>query len=132
MFDIASTEFLLVLLVALVVIGPKDLPKLLRFVGHWVAKARGVMAQFRSGIDDFVRESELKEMEEKWKQQNDHIMREFPSPPPADEPYADGDMMPGDSAEMSADQPSSQLPPQPPSAKAPRKRKPAKTAVKPV
>ena len=36
MFDIASSELLLVALVALVVIGPKDLPKAMRFVGHWV------------------------------------------------------------------------------------------------
>ena len=36
MFDIASTELLLVMLIALVVIGPKDLPKVLRFVGNWV------------------------------------------------------------------------------------------------
>lgn len=78
MFDIASTELLLVILIALVVIGPKDLPKVLRFVGNWVGKARSVMAQFRSGFDEMVRESELKEMEEKWKAQNDAIMRDHP------------------------------------------------------
>lgn len=89
MFDVASSEFLIVVLVALVVIGPKDLPKLLRFIGKWTAKARAVMAQFRSGIDQMVRESELKEMEEKWKQQNDHIMREFPPADPLSEAYAD-------------------------------------------
>jgi sec-independent protein translocase protein TatB len=88
MFDIASSEFLLVVLVALLVIGPKDLPKVLRVVGKWVGKARGVAAQFRSGFDEMVRESELQELEKKWKAENDRIMREHPSDP-ANDPRAD-------------------------------------------
>jgi sec-independent protein translocase protein TatB len=79
MFDIASSEFLLVMLVALLVIGPKDLPKVLRVVGKWVGKARGVAAQFRSGFDEMVRQSELEEMEQKWKAENERIMREHPA-----------------------------------------------------
>lgn len=88
MFDIASSEFLLVVLVALLVIGPKDLPKVLRVVGKWVGKARGVAAQFRSGFDEMVRESELQELEKKWKAENDRIMREHPSDQ-ANDPRAD-------------------------------------------
>jgi sec-independent protein translocase protein TatB len=84
MFDIASSEFLLVVLVALLVIGPKDLPKVLRVVGKWVGKARGVAAQFRSGFDEMVRQSELEEMEKKWKAENERIMREYPADPRAD------------------------------------------------
>ncbi len=79
MFDIASTELLLVMLVALLVIGPKDLPRVLRVVGQWVGKARGVAAQFRSGFDEMVRQSELEEMEKKWKAENERIMREHPA-----------------------------------------------------
>ena len=45
MFDVGRTELLLVVVVALVVIGPKDLPKAMRFVGKWVAKARGMKVQ---------------------------------------------------------------------------------------
>lgn len=78
MFDIASTEFILVLLVALVVIGPKDLPRVLRVVGNLVGKARGVVTQVKSGFDDMVRESELNDLEKKWAEENDRIMREFP------------------------------------------------------
>lgn len=81
MFDIASSEFMLVVLVALLVIGPKDLPKVLRVVGKWVGKARGVAAQFRSGFDEMVRQSELEEMEKKWQAENDRIMRDYPSQP---------------------------------------------------
>jgi sec-independent protein translocase protein TatB len=101
MFDIASSEFLLVVLVALLVIGPKDLPKVLRVVGKWVGKARGVAAQFRSGFDEMVRESELQELEKKWKAENDRIMREHPSEPAAD-PRAEvvGDMPPPSQPEL--------------------------------
>jgi len=78
MLDVAPTELLLVAIVALLVIGPKDLPKAMRFVGHWVGKARGVARQFRAGFDTMVRESELAEMEKKWAEENARIMREHP------------------------------------------------------
>lgn len=83
MLDIAPTELLLVAIVALLVIGPKDLPKAMRFVGHWVGKARGVARQFRSGFDTMVREAELAEMEQKWAEENARIMREHPADPSA-------------------------------------------------
>lgn len=88
MFDIAPTELLLVAIVALLVIGPKDLPKAMRFVGQWVGRARGVARQFRSGFDAMVREAELAEMEKKWAEENARIMREFPSDPLAPTPPA--------------------------------------------
>ncbi len=67
MFDVAPTELLLVVVVALVVIGPKDLPKAMRFVGKWVAKARGMARHFRSGLDTMMREAELEELEKQWR-----------------------------------------------------------------
>ncbi|RZM31517.1 MAG: twin-arginine translocase subunit TatB [Sphingomonas sp.] len=78
MFDIAPSELLLVAFVALIVIGPKDLPKALRVVGYWVGKARGVARQFRQGFDSMVREAELEEMEKRWAAENERIMREHP------------------------------------------------------
>lgn len=81
MFDVASSEFLLVMLVALVVIGPKDLPRVLSAVGKWVGKARAVAAQFRSGFDEMVRESELADLEKKWKAENERIMQAHPADP---------------------------------------------------
>ncbi|MBL9071184.1 MAG: twin-arginine translocase subunit TatB [Sphingopyxis sp.] len=78
MFDVAPTELLLVIVVALVVIGPKDLPKAMRFVGKWVGKARGMARHFRAGLDTMMREAELEELEKQWRAQNDAIMREFP------------------------------------------------------
>ena len=98
MFGIDSSEFLLVALVALVVIGPKDLPKAMRVLGYWVGRARAVGRQFRAGFDEMVREAELEEMEKKWKAENERIMREHPFVPPppalpdhAAEHRADGD-----------------------------------------
>jgi len=74
MLDVAPTELLLVAVVALVVIGPKDLPKAMRVVGHWVGRARGVARHFRSGFDEMVRQAELEEMEKKWAAENARIM----------------------------------------------------------
>ena len=78
MLDVAPQELLLVGIVALLVIGPKDLPKAMRFVGHWVGKARGVARQFRSGFDTMVREAELAELEKQWAAENARIMAEHP------------------------------------------------------
>ena len=57
MLDFNFTEMGVVAMVALLVIGPKDLPKALRVLGYWVGKARGVARQFRSGFDEMVREA---------------------------------------------------------------------------
>jgi sec-independent protein translocase protein TatB len=93
MFDIASTELLLVAVVALLVIGPKDLPRAMRFVGNWIAKARGVARHFRSGLDEMIRQAELEEMEKKWAAENERIMREHSAQQAADPPI-EGEMIP--------------------------------------
>ena len=82
MFDIAPSELILVGAVALVVIGPKDLPRAMRFVGQWVGRARGMARHFRSGIDEIIRQAELEEMQKKWAAENARIMAEHPTPPP--------------------------------------------------
>ena len=78
MFDIGPTELLLIVVVAVIVIGPKDLPVALRTAGRWIARMRKVSGQFRSGFEAMVREAEKQELEEKWKAQNERIMREHP------------------------------------------------------
>ena len=98
MFDIAPTEFLIVAIVALVVIGPKELPRVMRTVGQWVGRARGMARHFRSGIDTMMREAELEEMEKKWREENERIMREHPMlPEPRDPPDFDDPAMAPDS-----------------------------------
>lgn len=62
MFDIGWSELMLIGLVALVVIGPKDLPKAIYGVGKWVRKARLVAREFQSHVDDMMREAELDDL----------------------------------------------------------------------
>ena len=77
MLDFNAPEFLVVAIVALLVIGPKDLPKAMRVIGKWVGKARGVARQFRSGIDTMMRESELAEMEKQWAAENESYIWQY-------------------------------------------------------
>ena len=78
MFGINYSELLVIALVALVVIGPKDLPRVMRQVGRWIGKAQAMARHFRSGIDTMIRESELEEMEKKWREENERIMQLHP------------------------------------------------------
>lgn len=80
MFDVGAPELLVIAIVAIVVVGPKDLPRLLRTVGQWVGKARRATQHFRSGIDAMIREAELEEMQKKWDAENAAIMRAHPMP----------------------------------------------------
>jgi sec-independent protein translocase protein TatB len=59
MFDIGWDEMALIAVVSLIVIGPKDLPVVLRQVGRWTRKAREMAADFQHGVDEMVRDSEL-------------------------------------------------------------------------
>ena len=76
MFDIAPSELMIVAIVAIVFIGPKDLPRVMRVVGQWIGKGRAMARHFRGAVDEMIRESELQEMEQKWKAENERIMRE--------------------------------------------------------
>ena len=96
MFGIDSGELLIIAVVALVVIGPKDLPRVMRTLGNFIGRARGMARHFRSGIDTMIREAELEEMEKKWRDENERIMREHPMLPSAANPphYDDPAMQP--------------------------------------
>ena len=59
MFDIGWQELFIVAVLALLVIGPKDLPRALRTMGKWVRKARALARDFQGGLDDVMREAEL-------------------------------------------------------------------------
>ena len=85
MFDIGASELLMIVIVAVVVIGPKDMPMALRTAGRWIGKMRRVSNHFRAGIDAMVREAELEEMERKWREQNEAIMKSTPQLPSVEE-----------------------------------------------
>ena len=76
--DIDPSEFLLTAIVAVVVIGPKDLPRAMRVAGKWLGKMRRVSGHFRSGLETMIREAELEDMEKKWREQNEAIMKASP------------------------------------------------------
>lgn len=65
MLDIGWTEMLVIAAVAIVVIGPKDLPRALRTAGQFIGKARGLARDFQRHVDDMVRESELDDLRQK-------------------------------------------------------------------
>lgn len=79
MLEFDTSKLLVWGLIALVVIGPKDLPKVMRVVGYWLGRARALSNQFRSGFDQMMREAELAELEKKWAAENARIMATHPA-----------------------------------------------------
>lgn len=78
LFDIGWPELLLIGTVALVVIGPKDLPRALRVAGYWVRKARTLSREFQSSVEQMIREAELDEMRQELKKATEFdIEKEF-------------------------------------------------------
>jgi len=59
MFEIGWTEILLIALVAIVVIGPKDLPRAMRIVGQWTGKIRRMAGEFQRQFNQALKEAEL-------------------------------------------------------------------------
>ena len=62
MFDFGWSHLIILMVVALVVVGPKDLPKLMRTAGQWAGRARSMADQFRRSFEDMARQSELDEL----------------------------------------------------------------------
>jgi sec-independent protein translocase protein TatB len=78
MFGFDSAEIAIIAVLALVFIGPKELPRVMRTVGYWVGRVRGMARHFTSGIEEMIREAELEEMEKKWREENERIMQLHP------------------------------------------------------
>ena len=79
MFGVDTSEFLVVAVIALLFIGPKDLPRVMMQIGRWVGKARGYARHFTSGVENVIREAELDEMEKKWREENQKILAAYPT-----------------------------------------------------
>jgi sec-independent protein translocase protein TatB len=122
MFGVDSGELAIVAILALIFIGPKDLPKVMRTVGYWVGRVRGMARHFTAGIETMVREAELEEMEKRWREENERIMQVHPPdahyPEPARPEIGEPDEMPplAEPAEptlpFSEAQPGDELPPE--------------------
>jgi len=61
MFDIGWSEMAVIALLTLIVIGPRELPRVLRTVGQWVRKAQSLAREFQHGLDDMAREADLED-----------------------------------------------------------------------
>ena len=79
MFGVDTSELLIVAILALLFIGPKELPNAMRAVGRWVGKVRGMARHFTLGIENMMREAELEEMDRKWREDNERILRDYPA-----------------------------------------------------
>ncbi|MEH6404032.1 MAG: Sec-independent protein translocase protein TatB [Sneathiella sp.] len=62
MFDIGWSEMVFVVVIAVLVIGPKDIPKTIATIGKYIRKARGLAREFQSGLDDLAKETELDDL----------------------------------------------------------------------
>ena len=60
--EIGATELMVIAAVALIVVGPKDLPGLMRKLGQFIARLRGMASKFRASFDDMARQSELDDL----------------------------------------------------------------------
>jgi|SRR5438270_5681746 len=94
MFGFDSAELAIIAVLALIFIGPKELPRVMRTVGYWVGKVRGMARHFTSGIEDMVRQAELEEMEKKWREENERIMQIHPPEAHYPEPGSPDEMPP--------------------------------------
>lgn len=59
MLDIGWSELMIIGVIALVVVGPKDLPRVLRYAGYWMGKARSMAREFQKAIDQYAKEAEV-------------------------------------------------------------------------
>lgn len=79
MFGVDTSELLIVAVLALLFIGPKELPTVMMRIGRFVGKVRGYTRHFTAGIENAIREAELEEMEKKWREENQRILAEYPA-----------------------------------------------------
>lgn len=111
MFGVDSSELAVVAILALIFIGPKDLPKVMRTIGYWIGRVRGMARHFTAGIENMVREAELEEMEKRWREENERIMQQHPPDAHYPEPGQAEPMLPlADPEESSEDLPPEKRP----------------------
>lgn len=73
MLDIGWTEILIIMVIALVVVGPKDLPKMVRTVGQWTGKARAYARDFQRSIEGYAEDSELSSIQKELAEANKEL-----------------------------------------------------------
>ena len=113
MFDISWTEFVLIGIVALIVIGPKELPGVLRTLGQYTRKVRGMAAEFQNQFQEAMREAEMGDL----KKQVDEMAHDFKNYDPLKDVRSDVEAMGKDiersfdgSPVMKAEAPAAEVP----------------------
>lgn len=81
MFDIGWAELLVIAMVAIVVVGPRDLPRLMHKAGQWLTKARKMASHFQAGIEEMARQSELEDLRKEAKSIQRDLTQLDPSKP---------------------------------------------------
>jgi sec-independent protein translocase protein TatB len=112
MFDIGWSELLVIAVVAIIVVGPKDLPRMMRTFGSYAGKLRRMAADFQRQFDDAMREAEIEEVRKAMHNVRDDLNA------PIDKPL----MLPNPSPAA----PASEMKTSAPAPKPKRKKKPAK------
>lgn len=79
MFGVDTSELLVVAVVALLFIGPKELPRAMMTVGRWIGRVRAYASHFTAGVENVIREAELEEMDRKWREENERILALHPA-----------------------------------------------------
>ncbi len=85
MLDLGWSELLIIGVVALIVVGPKDLPKMLRTLGQYAGRAKGIAREFQRSMDDAARQADIEELRDVKKG-----MKEEPDDPEQIDKAADG------------------------------------------
>ena len=116
MFDVGWSELFVIAVVAIVVIGPKDLPKLMRSFGHYAGKVRRTAAEFQRQFEEAMREAELEEVKKAIESAKAESTLDLNAPTGSPVMVAN------------KEQPPEAIEPAKPKPKAPRKRAAAKTA----
>jgi sec-independent protein translocase protein TatB len=138
-FGFGYTEMFVIAVVAIIVIGPKDLPRVLRAFGKTLAKMRGMAREFQGHLDSAMKEAGIDEVKKEFdnlkntaniiepvkktvadetKKQEDEFKKLFGEVPPADAPVADT-AKPAEAAKVEAPKPPEALPPAPAAAGTP-------------
>jgi sec-independent protein translocase protein TatB len=123
MFDIGWSELMVIGVIALIVVGPKDLPRMLRTLGQYTAQARSMAREFQRSMEDAAREADISDMKE-MREMAGHLrdLKNFPrksidtlgkkaDAPAAAKPAPKNAADPSPEAPSAAPQPASDTPP---------------------
>ena len=109
MFDISWTEFLLIGVVALIVIGPKELPAVMRSLGQWTRKLRVMAADFQNQFQEAMREAEMADLKKEVDDMAQSVAQDFTKLDPLKTVREDVESL-GKDFEKSLDRPAEQKP----------------------